>query len=258
MTGRGGRASDAAGGPARHVPVLAREVVDALAPRSGGFYCDGTFGAGGYTRALLAAQAGCRVIAMDRDPTAIAAGQRLVAEMAGRLVLVEGRFGDLDVLCESHGFSPLDGVALDIGAAGGGNTRVLRDLGWRAIALEYGDEGAGVAHERGLPTLRGDATALPVADGSVDLVVAFDVLEHIEDDEAAVTQVFRALRPGGRYVVAVPCDPRLWSAHDEAVGQVVLKIKHAVLTQVFVIVSPHPRKRAQQDARGKDQMDALP
>ena len=112
------------------------------------------------------------------------------------------------------------GVALDIGAAGGGNTRVLRDLGWRAVALEYGDEGAGVAHERGLPTLRGDATALPVAEASVDLVVAFDVLEHIEHDEAAVAQVFRALRPGGRYVVAVPCDPRLWSAHDEAVGHV--------------------------------------
>lgn len=112
------------------------------------------------------------------------------------------------------------GVALDIGAAGGGNTRVLRDLGWRAVAVEYGDEGAGVARERGLATVRADATALPVADGSVDLVVAFDVLEHIEDDETAVAHVFRALRPGGHYLVAVPCDPRLWSAHDEAVGHV--------------------------------------
>jgi SAM-dependent methyltransferase len=112
------------------------------------------------------------------------------------------------------------GVALDVGAAGGGNTRVLRRLGWRAVAVEYGAEGAGVARERGLPTLRADATALPVADGTVDLVVAFDVLEHIEDDEAAVAHVFRALRPGGHYLVAVPCDPRLWSAHDEAVGHV--------------------------------------
>lgn len=112
------------------------------------------------------------------------------------------------------------GVALDIGAAGGGNTRVLRDLGWRAVAVEYGSEGAGVAHGRGLATVRADATALPVADGSVDLVVAFDVLEHIEDDGAAVAHVFRALRHGGCYLVAVPCDPRLWSAHDEAVGHV--------------------------------------
>ena len=54
----------------------------------------------------------------------------------------------------------------------------------------------------------------------MDLVVAFDVLEHIEDDDSAVAHVFRALRPGGRYLVAVPCDPRLWSAHDEAVGHV--------------------------------------
>ncbi|HET8616152.1 MAG TPA: class I SAM-dependent methyltransferase [Actinomycetales bacterium] len=112
------------------------------------------------------------------------------------------------------------GVALDIGAAGGGNTRVLQGLGWRPVALEYGAEGAGVARDRGLATLRADATALPVADASLDLVVAFDVLEHIEDDAAAVAQVFRALRPGGRYLVAVPCDPRLWSAHDEAVGHV--------------------------------------
>ncbi len=112
------------------------------------------------------------------------------------------------------------GVALDVGAAGGGNTRVLRGLGWRAVAVEYGAEGAGVARDRGLATLRADATALPVADASIDLVVAFDVLEHIEDDEAAVAHVFRALRPGGRYLVAVPCDPRLWSAHDEAVGHV--------------------------------------
>jgi SAM-dependent methyltransferase len=119
---------------------------------------------------------------------------------------------------ELRGVRP--GLALDVGAAGGGNTRVLRDLGWRAAALEYGEEGAGVARERGLATLRGDATALPVADGSLDLVVAFDVLEHIEDDDRAVRDVLRVLRPGGHFFVAVPCDPKLWSAHDEAVGHV--------------------------------------
>ena len=119
---------------------------------------------------------------------------------------------------ELRGLRP--GTALDVGAAGGGNTRVLRDLGWRATALEYGAEGAGVAQERGLATLRGDATALPVADSSLDLVVAFDVLEHIEDDDCAVQDVLRVLRPGGHFLVAVPCDPKLWSAHDEVVGYV--------------------------------------
>ncbi len=112
------------------------------------------------------------------------------------------------------------GRALDIGAAGGGNTRVLAEHGWDAVALEYGPEGAEVAHERGLETLRGDATALPVADGSLDLVVAFDVLEHIVEDDLAAAEIHRALRPGGTLLVAVPCDPRLWSAHDEAVDHV--------------------------------------
>ncbi|MGN6612195.1 MAG: class I SAM-dependent methyltransferase [Angustibacter sp.] len=125
------------------------------------------------------------------------------------------------------------GTALDVGAAGGGNTRVLRRLGWNAIALEYGPEGAQVAHERGLPTLRGDATALPVADASLDLVVAFDVLEHLDDDDAAVREVRRVLRPGGRYLVAVPCDPRLWSAHDEAVGHV-RRYTRATLSSLLV------------------------
>jgi SAM-dependent methyltransferase len=112
------------------------------------------------------------------------------------------------------------GRAIDIGAAGGGNTRVLREHGWDAVALEYGAEGAEVAHGRGLATLRGDATRLPIADASLDLVISFDVLEHLHDDTAAVTEVLRVLRPGGTYLVAVPADPRLWSSHDEAVDHI--------------------------------------
>jgi SAM-dependent methyltransferase len=110
------------------------------------------------------------------------------------------------------------GTALDIGAAGGGNTRVLLDHGWRAMALEYGQEGAEVALDRGIPVIRADGCALPVANSSLDLVVAFDVLEHIEDDKTAAREIARALRSGGIALVAVPADPKLWSAHDEAVG----------------------------------------
>jgi SAM-dependent methyltransferase len=112
------------------------------------------------------------------------------------------------------------GRAIDIGAAGGGNTRVLRQHGWEAVALEYGADGAEVAHGRGLATLRGDATRLPLADRSLDLVVAFDLLEHLDDDDAAVAEVRRVLKPTGTYLVAVPADPRLWSSHDEAVDHV--------------------------------------
>ncbi|GGJ76289.1 type 11 methyltransferase [Pilimelia anulata] len=112
------------------------------------------------------------------------------------------------------------GRALDVGAAGGGNTRVLRAHGWRPAALEYSREGAEVARERGLPVLRADARHLPVRTGSLDLVTAFDILEHFAEDDLAAAEFRRVLRPGGTALVAVPCDMRLWSAHDEAVGHV--------------------------------------
>ena len=112
------------------------------------------------------------------------------------------------------------GRALDIGAAGGGNTRVLRDLGWTPVAMEYGPDGAEVAHERGLAAVRADARYLPLADGSLTLVVAFDILEHIEEDDLAVAEIRRVLRPDGTLLIAVPADPRLWSDHDVAVDHV--------------------------------------
>jgi SAM-dependent methyltransferase len=113
-----------------------------------------------------------------------------------------------------------DGPALDVGAAAGGNTRVLVEQGWDCVALEYSTMGAEMASERGLTVVRGDATRLPIADGSLGLVVAYDVLEHIEDHAAAAREFLRCLRPGGRLLVAVPADMRLWSAHDEAVDHV--------------------------------------
>lgn len=114
----------------------------------------------------------------------------------------------------------LPGDALDIGAAGGGNTRVLQGLGWRVLALEFTAEGAQVGRERGLQVVRADAQHLPVADQSLDLVTALDVLEHLPDHERAAAQIHRVLRPGGTLIASVPVDERLWSAHDEAVGHV--------------------------------------
>jgi SAM-dependent methyltransferase len=112
------------------------------------------------------------------------------------------------------------GNALDIGAAGGGNTRVLRAHGYRPLALEYSAEGAGVARERGLDVIRADARYLPVRSAGMELVTAFDILEHIEEDHLAAEEIFRVLSPGGTALIAVPCDMSLWSAHDEAVGHV--------------------------------------
>ena len=124
------------------------------------------------------------------------------------------------------------GRALDIGAAGGGNTRVLKQHGWAPIAVEYGEDGAEVARERGLDVLRADARHLPIADRAIDLVVAFDVLEHIVEDDEAVAEIRRVLRPGGTALIAVPCDMKLWSAHDEAVGHV-RRYDRASLTELI-------------------------
>ena len=92
MAGRGNNA--VAGGPAGHIPVLLDEVVELLDPKPGEVFVDGTFGDGGYSRALLAA--GASVVGIDRDPDAIADGKPLSAAAKGRLTLVRGRFGALD------------------------------------------------------------------------------------------------------------------------------------------------------------------
>jgi 16S rRNA (cytosine1402-N4)-methyltransferase len=94
--------------------VLRDEILSALDVREGGLYLDATFGAGGYTRAILAS-AGTRVLALDRDPTAIAGGQELVAEMQGRLILVRERFSRLAIAAKAQGLTDFDGIVLDIG-----------------------------------------------------------------------------------------------------------------------------------------------
>lgn len=99
-----------------HVPVLADEVAEALAPRAGGIYVDGTFGAGGYTRRLLDA-ADCTVIAIDRDPDAISGGAPLAEHYGERLRLRLGRFGDMDAIVATEGFARVTGVALDLGVS---------------------------------------------------------------------------------------------------------------------------------------------
>jgi 16S rRNA (cytosine1402-N4)-methyltransferase len=92
------------------------EVLAALQPEKGGLFVDGTFGAGGYTRAILQSPS-AQVIAIDRDPSAIAGGQALLQESAGRLRLVHGAFSNLKEIAEDLGLSKLQGVVLDIGVS---------------------------------------------------------------------------------------------------------------------------------------------
>src|ERR1700676_1877689 len=109
------------------------------------------------------------------------------------------------------------GDALDIGAACGGNTQGLRDHGWKAVALDFSATGPSICRQRGIPALRAAATCLPRERCSMAPVVAFDMLAHVEHDVNVVREVHRVLRPGGQFLVAVPADPELWSAHDVAV-----------------------------------------
>ena len=100
----------------RHVPVLGPEAVELLALRDGGIYLDATFGAGGYSRAILDA-ADTRVIGIDRDRRAIAGGFYLVDRSNGRLTLVEDRFSNLAEVCAAQGASRVDGVVMDVGVS---------------------------------------------------------------------------------------------------------------------------------------------
>jgi 16S rRNA (cytosine1402-N4)-methyltransferase len=116
MTGRDVVPPDVAGGLARHIPVLVRPAVEHLAIRDGGIYIDGTFGAGGYARAILAA-ADCKVLALDRDQSAVAHAAGLVDEAGGRLTVAESCFSALDAAAESFGITAADGVVLDLGVS---------------------------------------------------------------------------------------------------------------------------------------------
>ena len=102
---------------APHVPVLLEEVIAALDPRPGEVVIDATFGAGGYTRALL--DRGATVHAFDRDPDAIAAGQRWAEtrESPPRLVLHPHRFSEMLDVMTSVGLARVDGVVMDIGVS---------------------------------------------------------------------------------------------------------------------------------------------
>lgn len=101
---------------APHVPVMAEETVDALAPQPGGVYVDGTFGAGGYARRILD-RAKCSVYGFDRDPSAIERGRALEAVYGGRLRLVQRPFGDMAQALEEAGVAAIDGAAFDLGVS---------------------------------------------------------------------------------------------------------------------------------------------
>jgi 16S rRNA (cytosine1402-N4)-methyltransferase len=172
MMGRGDGPAGAAGGPARHVPVLLAEVCEALQAKRGGVFVDGTFGAGGYTRGILDLNKQNRVIAIDRDPDAIAWGAPLVARMRERLVLVPGRFGDLDRIAAAQGAEAVDGVVLDIGVS--------------SMQLDQADRGFSFRHDGPLDMRmeRGGPSAADLVNGAPEAELA-DIFYHYGEERRA-------------------------------------------------------------------------
>ena len=134
-------------GPPAHLPVMQEEAMAALAPRPGRLYVDATFGAGGYSRAIV--EAGGEVIAIDRDRHALAAAAPLVAEFGSRLRLVEGRFGALDRhVGDLTGNRPVDGIVFDLGVSSMQLDTAERGFSFRLrgpLDMRMGDDGPSAA-----------------------------------------------------------------------------------------------------------------
>lgn len=112
---------------------------------------------------------------------------------------------------------PPEARVLDVGTSSGTNLRMLRDSGIRDVTgLDMSPEAARYCAEKGLgPVEVGDVTKMPFPDRSFDLVLATDIIEHVEDDLAALREVERVLKPGGRVLLTVPAFQTLWGFQDE-------------------------------------------
>jgi 16S rRNA (cytosine1402-N4)-methyltransferase len=133
--------------PAPHVPVLLDEVIAALRIAEGETHVDGTFGAGGYTKAILEKGA-ARVYAFDRDPEAIQEGEALAASSGGRLTLVPERFSRMRQALADRGVEAVDGVALDIGVSSMQLDRAERGFSFQAdgpLDMRMSSEGRSAA-----------------------------------------------------------------------------------------------------------------
>jgi len=195
MATRGTRAAEGAPrGTVGHVPVLLPNMLRALDPRPHAIYIDATFGAGGHSAAILAAAPGARVLGLDRDPTAIAAGRAIAEEHPGRLRLTEARFGTLDTVAEAGQYAPVDGVLFDLGVSSMQLDAPARGFSFRIaeIVWHLGEERSARAIARRIVERRAQrpfARTMELA----DLVARVLGREKIAGRHAA-TRTFQALR----------------------------------------------------------------
>jgi 16S rRNA (cytosine1402-N4)-methyltransferase len=191
---------------APHRPVLLTEVIEALSPQDGAIYVDGTFGAGGYSRALLDA-AQCTVWAIDRDPDAVKEAQPLIDRYAGRLHIIQGRFGDMVELLKARGINAVQGVTLDLGVSSMQLDRAERGFSFRfAGPLDMRMDRAG----QSAADLVNDMAERPLADliftfgeekkarRIAKAIVAARALAPIHTTQQLAEIVRRAIGPAGK------------------------------------------------------------
>lgn len=111
---------------------------------------------------------------------------------------------------------PKDAAILDVGTSTGTNLRLLRDAGFTNVhALDSSTLAIDYVTRKGLgKVVEGDICAMPYDEGAFDLVLATDVIEHVDDDAGALREIYRVLRPSGRMIVTVPAFNSLWGNHD--------------------------------------------
>jgi 16S rRNA (cytosine1402-N4)-methyltransferase len=219
MAGRG-TGFTAAGGPARHIPVMLTEVLQALEPKDGKQFIDGTFGAGGYTLGLLE-QARCSVLAIDRDPVAADIAEALEARFPGRLKFVLGRFAAMEEIAAGADIAAPDGIALDLGISsmhldtaergfsfnqdgpldmrmgGGGETasdlvNSLSEQDLAAILFTLGEEKRARAIARAIVARRAEQPITRT--GELADIVARTLGRRHDDTKHPATRTFQALR----------------------------------------------------------------
>ena len=203
-----------------HTPVMLKEVITALAPKEGGVYVDATFGAGGYTRAILNA-ANCTVYGFDRDPTAIERAKNLVTEFAGRLFLINRPFAEMREALEEEGVEMVDGVVFDLGVS--------------SMQLDEGERGFSFRHDGPL-SMRMDG-------GKPD---AGDVVARADTRDLAA--IFRAYGEEKRAnVIARAIDRERDKAPIETTGRLAAIIEKAA--PIYGAQRIHPATRVFQALR---------
>ncbi|MFN0198945.1 MAG: class I SAM-dependent methyltransferase [Planctomycetaceae bacterium] len=112
---------------------------------------------------------------------------------------------------------PKTSAVLDVGTGTGSNLRLLQELKYERVSgVDFSDQAIRFCAKKGLPPVtKGDICRLPFADDTFDIVLATDVIEHVDDDKAAVSELFRTLKPGGVAIITVPAFQSLWGLQDE-------------------------------------------